>query len=110
MGMIGGAAQSLGIDTKEITSTFDNFVGNFSGVLDNITTAFSPITSAIQNLANIFGGSEGIQMTHNHTVTIAAGEAKKANLTEEDKKDIAMAVYDYAKNKSPNPNDFKGLA
>jgi hypothetical protein len=110
MGMIGGAAQSLGIDTKEITSTFDNFVGNFSGALDNITKAFSPITSAIQNLANIFGGSEGIQMTHNHTVTIAAGEAKKANLTEEDKKDIAMAVYDYAKNKSPNPNDFKGLA
>jgi hypothetical protein len=110
MGMIGGAAQSLGIDTSEISSTFDNFVGNFSGVLDNITTAFSPITSAIQNLANIFGGSEGIQMTHNHTVTIAAGEAKKANLTEDDKKDIAMAVYDYAKNKSPNPNDFKGLA
>ena len=110
MGMIGGAAQALGIDTKEISSTFDNFVGNFSGVLDNITTAFSPITSAIQNLANIFGGSEGIKMTHNHTVTIAAGEAKKANLTEDDKKDIAMAVYDYAKNKSPNPNDFKGLA
>jgi hypothetical protein len=105
MGMIGGAAQSLGIDTKEITSTFDNFVGNFSGVLDNITTAFSPITSAIQNLANIFGGSEGIKMTHNHTVTIAAGSAE-TKLDAQTIDQIAKLAADYVKPMLPDGNDF----
>jgi hypothetical protein len=107
MEMIGGAAQSLGIDidTKEITSTFDNFVGNFSGVLDNITTAFSPMTSAIQNLANIFGGSEGIQMTHNHTVTIAAGSAE-TKLDAQTIDQIAKLAADYVKPLLPDGNDF----
>ena len=54
MGMMGSAAQSLGIDTSEITKTFDNFVGNFSGTLDSITTAFSPIAAAISGLAETF--------------------------------------------------------
>ena len=54
IGMMGGAGQSLGIDTSEITKTFDNFVGNFSSTLDSITTAFSPIASAISGLAETF--------------------------------------------------------
>ena len=104
-GIMGMAAQALGIDTSEISSTFDNFVGNFSGVLDNITTAFSPITSAIQNLANIFGGSEGIKMNHVHTVTIAAGSAE-SKLDSQTIDQIAKLAADYVKPMLPDGNDF----
>ena len=62
MDMLGGAAQSLGIDTSKIEGVFDGFVDNFSSSFDNITSSFTNITTGLQNVAQIF--SQGFNMQH----------------------------------------------
>jgi hypothetical protein len=105
MSAIGGMAQSLGFDTSAITETFNSFVGNFSSELDKITGVFSPMTQALQNLANIFGGEGGIQMNHVHTVTIAAGSAE-SKLDAQTIDQIGKLAADYVKPLLPDGNDF----
>ncbi len=117
-GMVGGVAYrhngsdgaesgggGISINTESLDTSFTNFVGTFSKELDKITGVFSPMASALQNLAKIFGGSEGIKMNHVHTVTIAAGSAD-SKLDAQTIDQIGRLAADYVKPLLPDGNDF----
>ena len=103
-GIAGGLSNMMGIDTKEITSTLDSFVGNFSGVLDVLTGAFSPITSAIQGLVSVFGNSDGFKWEHAHTGKVEI--SGMTNLSPESLQKIEDIISAKAKDKIPD-SDFE---
>jgi hypothetical protein len=103
-GVSGGLSNMMGIDTKEITSTLDSFVGNFSGVLDVLTGAFSPITSAIQGLVSVFGNSDGFKWEHAHTGKVEI--SGMTNLSPESLQKIEDIISAKAKDKIPD-SDFE---
>jgi hypothetical protein len=59
------AGGTLSLDTSRIQGVFDNFIGNFSPILDNITKVFSGVSNSLNKLAESFGG-----FTMQHTVTV----------------------------------------
>ena len=99
-----GAAGMMGIDTKEITSVLDGFVGGFSSTLDTITTAFSPITSAIQGLISVFGGADGFKWDHTFNGSVVLSGA--TNLSPEALGQIQTIIENAAKDKVPE-SEFK---
>lgn len=65
MDMLGGAAQSLGIDTSKIEGVFSGFVDNFSSVFDNIISPFNGIAETLRGISESFGN-----FSMNHTVNV----------------------------------------
>ena len=59
--MASGAAKMMGLDTSEMGSLFDNFVGSFSKTLDNLTNPLTLLAASMNNLADKFGN---FTMTH----------------------------------------------
>jgi len=117
-GMVGGVAyrangsngaefggSGISINTANLDESFSNFVGNFSSELDKITGVFSPMAQALQDLAKVFGGSEGIKMNHVHSVTVTAGSAE-SKLDAQTIDQIGKLAADYVKPLLPDGNDF----
>ena len=117
-GMVGGVAYrhdgsngaesgggGISINTGNLDESFSNFVGNFSSELDKITGVFSPMAQALQDLAKVFGGSEGIKMNHVHSVTVTAGSAE-SKLDAQTIDQIGKLAADYVKPLLPDGNDF----
>ena len=114
-GMVGGVqyrqnggevtSGGVSINTANLDESFSNFVGNFSSELDKITGVFSPMAQALQDLAKVFGGSEGIKMNHVHSVTVTAGSAE-SKLDAQTIDQIGKLAADYVKPLLPDGNDF----
>ena len=64
-GEAGAGGGGIGINTAELTKTFDGFIGRFSENLDKVTKTVSEATSALTDLAKTFG-----YFTMDHTVFV----------------------------------------
>ena len=73
--MASGAAKMMGLDTSEMGSLFDNFVGSFSKTLDNLTSPLTLLAASMNNLADKFGN-----FTMTHKVEISGLPDIDANL------------------------------
>ena len=60
-GQVALQAQQVALDPTQLNASFDNFIGNFSGVFDNIVASFSGIQGSLDNLLNSI---TNINMTH----------------------------------------------
>ena len=96
MDMLGGAAQSLGIDTSKIEGVFGGFVDNLSSVFDNIVSPLSGVVQALNQVSQSFGN-----FTMQHTVTvdglISLGGLNVESIKNELSKSIGEMVGDEVK-------------